>query len=87
MDYAEFSQLANTTLDAFLGRVPARYREGLESLIIGGEQRLAVTNLATTLVADQVPVTTAERDGVRRLLEYLNEPIDNLDALNVSPEP
>jgi hypothetical protein len=83
MDYPEFSELAHTTVTRFLDRVPARYREAFESLLIGGEQRMAVTNLAITLVDDQVPVTPVEREDVRRLLEFLKEPTDKLDQLNV----
>jgi len=85
MDYAEFSQLCETTVTTFLDRVPARYREGFESLLIGGEQRMALTDLFLTLVDDQVPVTPAERENIRRLLEYLKEPTDSLGRLNVVP--
>ena len=85
MDYAEFSRLCETTVRAFLGRIPAKYREDFEYLLTGGEQRMAVTNLAVTLVDDQVPVTPAECEDVRRLLEYLKEPTDKLDQLNVIP--
>lgn len=87
MDYPEFSDLTYATVNNFLDRVPAKYRKGFEYLLIGGEERLAVNDLAATLVQDQVPVTPAERDDVRRLLEFLKEPTDRLDHLNVvSPE-
>lgn len=85
MDYPEFSELTHTTVTRLLDRVPAKYREGFESLLIGGELRMAVNDLLTTLVDDQVPVTPAEQVNVRRLLEYLKEPTDKLDQLNVIP--
>lgn len=47
---------------------------------------MAVNDLLLTLVDDQVPVTPAEREDVRRLLEYLKEPTDKLDRLNVVPQ-
>jgi hypothetical protein len=83
MDYPEFSELARTTLTRFLDRVPAKYREGFESLLTGGELRMAVNDLLVTLVDDQVPVTSADREDVRLLLKYLKEPTDKLDRLNV----
>jgi len=86
MEPAEFSELTHRTTANLVGRIPARYREAMEGLLIGGEMRLVVTNLAITLVDDQVPVTAAERDDVRRLLEHLKEPTDNLARLNVVPE-
>lgn len=87
MDYPEFSELTYTMVTNFLDRIPGKYRKDFEYLLIGGEDRMAVTNLAVTLADDQVPVTPAERDDVRRLLEYLKESTDRLDHLNVvSPE-
>jgi len=86
MDYAEFSELTHRTMADLLDRIPAKYREGFEGLLIAGELRTVVTDLVTTLVDDRVRVTAEERDDVRRLLEDLGEPTDNLARLNVVPE-
>jgi hypothetical protein len=66
-----------------LDRVPTAHRDGFASLLAGGELRMAVEDLLTTLVDDQVPVTPAEREDVRRLLEYLKQPLDKLDHLHI----
>ena len=39
MDYPEFSELTHATVNQLLDRVPAKYRDGFESLLIGGELR------------------------------------------------
>lgn len=87
MEYDEFAELAEQTIEQLLDRIPERYRKPIGSLMYAGEEREAVTNLAATVADDQVPVTADERDDLRRLLEYLKEPTGTLSRLNVAPEP
>ncbi len=81
MSQQEFHELAHRMVVGFLPRIPDRYVEGFEAELDGGEYALAVENLVLTLVNDRVPVTTAEREDLHRLLDYLNQPTTALDGL------
>jgi hypothetical protein len=86
MEYAEFSDLTRQTISGLLDRIPAKYHEGLQSLLIGGELRLAVDQLMKGLERLQIPVTPAERDDLARMLAYLKEPASRLDGLLIASE-
>ena len=81
----EFHELAETMVNRFISRIPAKYVDGFEAELDGGEYRIAIENLVLTLVNDKVPVAPAERDDIRRLLDYLSEPTAALDGLTVTP--
>lgn len=84
MDDAEIDDLIERIVELFLPRVPPRYVDGFESMMDAGEYALAVDDLVATLVVENVPVTPAERDDLRRLLEATNEPTDRLDRLTLA---
>jgi predicted glycosyltransferase len=49
----------------------------------GGEYGELTIELAASLAAHQVPVTAAERDELRELLEAMGMPTDPIGQLNV----
>jgi hypothetical protein len=49
----------------------------------GGEYGELTIELAASLAAHQVPVTAAERDELRALLEAMDMPTDPIAKLNV----
>lgn len=85
MEQREFHDLAQATVTSFLPRVSAKYVSGLEAELDGGEYSTAVENLVLTLVNDKVPVSPAERDDLKRLVAYLDQPVGTLDELTVVP--
>ena len=84
MEYAEFSDLASSTIRGLTDRIPAKYHEGFDLLLYGGELRLAVEDLLATLEDDQIQITPAERDNLVRMLAYLKEPASRLERIRVS---
>jgi len=87
MEDWQFHELIVTTVSRFLHRIPVKYVGGFEAELGGGEYALAVENLVLTLVNDKVPVTPAEKEDLRRLVEYLNEPTAALDDLTLTSQP
>ncbi len=83
MDNAEFTELTEATVRGLLNRVPAKYREGFQVALDGGELTIAVEGLMMTLVDDQVPVTRTEHDNLALLLAHLKQPSSALNRLNV----
>jgi hypothetical protein len=67
----------------FAGRVPAQTLETIELMRSGGEYGELTIELAASLAAHQVPVTAAERDELRALLEAMGMPTDPIGRLNV----
>ncbi|MGH3740361.1 MAG: hypothetical protein ACRDT1_03385 [Micromonosporaceae bacterium] len=86
MDYADFSQLAKTTIRGMYDRIPAKYHEGFEDLFIGGELRLAVEDLVGGLHRFDTAVTPVERENLSQMLTYLGEPVSKLDGIRVEGE-
>jgi frataxin-like iron-binding protein CyaY len=84
MEQSEFHELTEATVARFLDRIPARYVDGFEAELDGGEYTMAVENLVLTLVNDKVPVTQSEQEDLRQLLDYLNQPTSKLDDLTMS---
>lgn len=52
-----------------------------------GEYTYALEEFFATLRALQIPVTPAQRDTLRALLEYLRKSTDDIDRLVVEPAP
>ena len=63
--------------------VPSRTLELIELMNSGGEYGELTIELAASLAAHQAPVTAAERDELRELLEAMGMPTDPIGALNV----
>lgn len=83
MEYAEFSDLAMSTIRGMYDRIPAKFHEGFEDLFLGGEDGEAVEMLIDGLARFNTPITPAERETLARLLREMNQPESRLDSLNV----
>lgn len=83
MDENEIARRASSLPRRFAGRVPSRTLELIELMNGGGEYGELAIELAASLAAHQVPVTAAERDELRELLEAMGMPTDPIGALNV----
>lgn len=83
MEYAEFSDLAMSTVRGMYDRIPAKYHEGFEDLFLGGEDGEAVEMLIDGLERFATPITPAEREALASLLRGMNQPESRLDGLNV----
>lgn len=83
MEYAEFSDLAMSTIRGMYDRIPAKYHEGFEDLFLGGEEGEAVETLIAGLARFNIPITSTEREMLALLLRDMNQPESRLDGLNV----
>jgi hypothetical protein len=83
MDLHEIARRASSLLQRFADRVPSQTRENIELMNEGGEYGELTIELAASLAAHQVPVTAAERDELRALLEAMDMPTDPIAKLNV----
>ena len=83
MDENEIARRASSLPRRFADRVPSRTLELIELMNGGGEYGELTIELAASLAAHQAPVTAAERDELRELLEAMGMPTDPIAALNV----
>lgn len=83
MDLHEIAKRASSLPSRFADRVPPQTRESIELMNEGGEYGELTIELAASLAAHQVPVTAAERDELRALLEAMDMPTDPIAKLNV----
>ena len=83
MDLHEITRRASSLPQQFADRVPPQTRESIELMNEGGEYGELTIELAASLAAHQVPVTAAERDELRALLEAMDMPVDPIAKLNV----
>jgi hypothetical protein len=78
MDLARFAAVAGELLDGLGDRLSRQTRESVRTYLSAGEDGLAVDELAGTLCVRQTPVSSAERDLLRELLDVF--PVDEIDA-------
>jgi len=83
MDLHEIARRASSLPRRFSDRVPPQTREDIELMNEGGEYGELTIELAASLAAHQAPVTAAERDELRALLEAMEMPTDPIAKLNV----
>ena len=83
MDENEIARRASSLPRRFADRIPVRTREIIELMEGGGEYGELTIELAASLAAHHVPVTAAERDELRGLLEAMHMPTDPIADLNV----
>jgi hypothetical protein len=83
MNEAEIIQRAEALPGRFADRLPAQTLESLRLMEAGGEYGELVIELAATLAARGVPVTTGERDELRDLLTATGMPTDPIGQLTV----
>ena len=69
--------------DRFADRLTESALWSVKRMRGGGEYGELTIELAASLAAHQAPVTAAERDELRELLEAMGMPTDPIDALNV----
>ena len=83
MDENEIARRASSLPRRFADRIPARTQEIIELMEGGGEYGELTIELAASLAAHHVPVTTAERDELLGLLQAMGMPTDPVGRLNV----
>lgn len=83
MDEYEIARQASSLPRRFAGRIPPQTLEIIELMEGGGEYGELTIELAASLAAHNTPVTAAERDELRALLEAMKMPADPIDKLNV----
>lgn len=69
MDLARFGAVAGELLDSLGERLSQPVRESVRTYLSAGEDGLAVDELAGALCLSQTPVSSAEHDLVRELLD------------------
>jgi hypothetical protein len=79
----EIIDRAETLPDRFADRLTESALWSVKRMRGGGEYGLMTIELAASLAAHQVPVTAAERDELRALLEAMDMPTDPIAKLNV----
>jgi hypothetical protein len=83
MDEYEIARRASKLPDRFANRLDAEKLEGLRLMDMGGEYGELTIELAATLAANRTPVTTAERDEMRALLDAMGMSTDPIQHLSV----
>jgi hypothetical protein len=83
MDSREIARRASSLPQRFADRVPPHTLESIELMNEGGEYGELTIELAASLAAHRAPVTAAERDELRALLEAMDMPTDPIEKLNV----
>jgi hypothetical protein len=79
----EIIDRAEALPDRFADRLTESALWSVKRMRGGGEYGLMTIELAASLAAHQVPVTAAERDELRALLEAMDMPTDPIAKLNV----
>jgi hypothetical protein len=79
----EIIEKVETLPDRFADRVPESTLWSIKRMRGGGEYGELAVELAAALAAHRVPVTAAERDELRALLEAMDMPTDPIAELNV----
>ena len=83
MDENEIARRASSLPARFADRIPDRTLEIIRLMDGGGEYGELTIELAASLAAQHTPVTAAERDELRALLEAMRMPTDPIGELNV----
>jgi hypothetical protein len=83
MTEGEISAIAETLPERYADRVTADTLWSIKRFRGGGEYGELTIELAASLAAHQAPVTAAERDELRALLEAMDMPTDPIAKLNV----
>ena len=83
MDDKEIARRASSLPRRFADRVPPQTLEIMQLMDGGGEYGELTIELAASLAAHHTPVTAAERDELRALLEAMGMPTDPIAELNV----
>jgi len=83
MEDSEIARRASGLPRRFAGRIPSQTLDIVALMNGGGEYGELTIELAASLAAHQTPVSAAERDELRELLEATGMPTDPIGALNV----
>ena len=83
MTETEIIERAETLPDRYADRVTERTLWSIKRMRGGGEYGEMTIELAASLAAHKTPVTAAERDELRALLEAMSMPTDPIEQLNV----
>ena len=83
MDKYEIARRASSLPQRFADRIPRHTMEIIELMDGGGEYGELTIELAASLAAHHTPVSAAERDELRELLEAMGMPTDPIGQLNV----
>jgi hypothetical protein len=83
MDQNEIARRASSLPARFADRIPAQTLEIIRLMDGGGEYGELTIELTASLAAQHAPVTAAERDELRALLEAMRMPTDPIAKLNV----
>jgi hypothetical protein len=79
----EMMDRVNALPDSFAGRIDPMDLDDVREAAHAGEWGEAVDILIASLSQTQAPVTTAERDELRTLLDAMGLPAEVLSGLNV----
>jgi hypothetical protein len=83
MDDNEVARRASRLPTRFADRVPAQTLDIIGLMSAGGEYGELTMELVASLAAHQAPVTAAERDELRGLLDAMSLPSDAVSELHV----
>lgn len=83
MNIDELIARTDAAFDTYTGRVPAATLQGIREMASVGERGEALSELLATLAKHKAPVTPAERDELRALVEATGEGGEYLDGLTV----
>lgn len=84
MNATKFRSAVEHLPERYANRLPEHDRQDVEEFRDAGEWGELVDLLVASLRDTHAPVTTAERDELRQLMQDMNHPTDKLSTLRIA---
>ncbi|MEV6350526.1 hypothetical protein [Actinoplanes sp. NPDC051851] len=84
MEVIDYLRRSRRITDQLEPRISPKYRPIVLSARGAGAWDLAITTLVGALSEEDVVITTAEKDALRELMEYLQKPLTYLEQIRTS---
>ncbi|MFE0529524.1 hypothetical protein ACFW0V_18180 [Micromonospora parva] len=84
MEVNDYIRRTLRIIDQLAPKISPKYLPIVRDAAGAGAWDLAITTLVGALWEEGVVITTAERDALRELMEYLQEPLTRLEQIRTS---
>ncbi|MEU8181293.1 hypothetical protein AB0B85_00500 [Micromonospora sp. NPDC049044] len=84
MEVNDYVWLSPRIIDQVAPKISPKYRSMVLMARGAGAWDHAITTLVGALSEEDVVITTAEKDALRELMEYLREPLTRLEQIRTS---
>ena len=84
MEVIDYYRRSRRIIDQVAPKISPKYRSMVLRARGAGAWDHAITTLVGALWEEDVVITTAEKDALRELMEYLREPLTRLEQIRTS---